>query len=230
MSPSPPQSPQPTGFLYPFLDAEEDDLTHLMDDLTASAGAKIAESASLAAVTLERCGPVLASAADSMASRFRSGGRMFTFGNGGSATDADGAAAFFRKPPTGRPLPAASLVEDLAVLTALANDVGFDVTYSRQLIAYARPSDIAVAFSTSGNSANVLAALEEAARRGMLTVGFSGYDGGAMAASASLEHNLIVRSQSVHRIQEVQNVLVMALWSATQEALATSGSNGRMPS
>lgn len=230
MTGSPSENAQPTGFLYPFLEAEEDDVTRLMDDLITSAEAKIAVSASLRDSTLERCSAVLSTAARSMAGRFESGGRVFTFGNGGSATDADGAAALFRNPPTGRPLPATSLVEDLAVLTALANDIGFDVAYSRQLIAHARPSDIALGFSTSGNSPNVLAAFEEAARRGMLTVGLSGYDGGAMAASAAVEHNLIVRSQSVHRIQEVQNALVMALWSATQQELAASAGQARTPS
>ncbi len=87
-----------------------------------------------------------------MADRFGRGGRLFTFGNGGSATDAQGTAELFRLPPYGRPLPALSLVEDQAVLTALSNDVGFELVFSRQVIAHAEPEDIAVGFSTSGDS------------------------------------------------------------------------------
>ena len=102
-----------------------------------------------------------------MAERFRGGGRLFAFGNGGSATDAEGAVELFAEPAVGRrPLPALSLVDDRAVLTALANDVGFELVFSRQLIAHARPGDIAVGFSTSGDSVNVLRAFEEAPRRG----------------------------------------------------------------
>ena len=122
-----------------------------------------------------------AAGGEAMAHRLRHGGRLFTFGNGGSATDADATADAVPHPPHGRSLPALSLVDDRAVLTALANDVGFDLVFSRQLIAHARPGDIAIGFSTSGGSANVLRAFEEARRRDMLTIGCRGYDGGAMA-------------------------------------------------
>jgi D-sedoheptulose 7-phosphate isomerase len=106
------------------------------------------------------------------------------------------------------------------VLTALANDVGVDVVFARQIIAHARPADIALAISTSGGSANVLAGLAEAGRRGLLTVGLCGYDGGAMAASGDLAHCIVVRSESVHRIQEAQNAVLGALWVEVQAALA----------
>ena len=86
-----------------------------------------------------------------------------------------------RRPPAGRPLPARCLADDPAVLTALANDVGFELVFSRQLIAHAGPDDIALGISTSGNSRNLLAAFAEAARRGLLTLGLAGYDGGDMA-------------------------------------------------
>ncbi len=112
-----------------------------------------------------------------------------------------------------------SLVDDRAVLTALANDVGFDLVFSRQLIAHARSGDIAVGFSTSGDSVNVLRGLEEASQRGLLTIGFCGYSGGAMAASAAVAHCLVVRSESVHRIQEAQNALMLELWSMVQHEL-----------
>jgi D-sedoheptulose 7-phosphate isomerase len=154
-----------------------------------------------------------------MAERFRRGGRLLTFGNGGSATDAEGAVDLFRSPPLGQSLPALSLVDDRAVLTALANDVGFELVFSRQVIAHASSNDIAVGFSTSGDSANVLRGLEEASRRGVLTVGFSGYSGGAMASSAFVAHCLVVASDSVHRIQEAQNALMLRLWEVVQGSL-----------
>ena len=91
-----------------------------------------------------------------MAAGFAAGGRLLAFGNGGSATDADGTVDLFRRPPHGRPLPALSLVDDQAVLTALSNDVGFELVFSRQVIAHGQAGDIAVGFSTSGDSANML--------------------------------------------------------------------------
>jgi len=210
---------EPTGFLYPFIESEERDSSVLLVDLATSAREKIAQSRSLRASAVQDCHPELLQTAAAMAGRFARGGRLFAFGNGGSATDAEGAVDLLRRPPHGRPLPAVSLVDDRAVLTALANDVGFDLVYSRQLIAHARPGDIAVGFSTSGDSANVLRGLEEASHRDLLTIGFCGYHGGAMAASAALAHCLIVRSESVHRIQEAQNALMLELWSLVQDAL-----------
>lgn len=212
-------STEPTAFLYPFIEADERDAGPLLADLAASARAKMEASARLQAETLERCRAEIAAAGAAMAERFARGGRLYAFGNGGSATDADGAVARFRRPATGKALPATSLVEDRAVLTALANDVGVDVVFARQIIAYARPGDIALAISTSGGSANVLAGLAEARRRGLLTVGLCGYDGGAMAASGDVAHCIVARSESVHRIQEAQNAVLRALWAAVQAAL-----------
>jgi D-sedoheptulose 7-phosphate isomerase len=210
---------EPTGFLYPFIDADERDARGLLADLAASAHAKMTESGALLTATLERCADILGLAGDAMAHRFQHGGRLFTFGNGGSATDAEGTADLFRDPPSGRPLPAISLVDDRAVITALANDVGFELIFSRQLIAHARAGDIAIGFSTSGDSINVLRALEEAARRGVLTIGLCGNAGGAMAASDVVDHCLVVQSASVHRIQETQDALVLELWSVVQSCL-----------
>jgi D-sedoheptulose 7-phosphate isomerase len=210
---------EPTGFLYPFIDGDERDAPALLADLAASARAKMAESSELRAVTLSRSADALRTIGEAMAHRFQHGGRLFTFGNGGSATDAEGAAELFRRPPGGRSLPAMSLVDDRAVLTALANDVGFDLVFARQIIAHARPGDIAMGFSTSGDSRNVLRALEEAARRRLLTVGLSGYEGGAMASSDLVDECLVVSSDSVHRIQEAQDALVLELWSVVQRCL-----------
>lgn len=212
-------STEPTGFLYPFIEAEERDSANLLEDLAASARAKMDVSAALRASSIKEARLELEGAASAMAQRFEGGGRLFTFGNGGSATDAEGTAGLFRDPPSGRALPAVSLVEDRAVLTALANDVGYDLVFSRQLIAHGRAGDMVVGFSTSGDSHNILKAFEEAGRRDIVTVGFAGYEGGAMAASDHLDHCFVVRSDSVHRIQEAQDALVFALWSLIQAEL-----------
>ena len=111
---------------------------------------------------------------------------MFTFGNGGSCTDSTTLAALFSRPPAGKPLPAWSLTADQAIVTALGNDVGFELVFVRQLIARAKAGDIAVAMSTSGNSPNLLAALAEARQRGLYTVGFAGYDGGSLRESIQM--------------------------------------------
>lgn len=204
-----------SGFLYPFLDARERDPGPLLADLAASAVAKSTESARLRRATAEDCAADVERAAAAVAERFAAGGRMFTFGNGGSSTDAATLAALFAHPPAGaRPLPAWSLTADQAILTALGNDVGFDLVFARQLIARGADGDIAVAMSTSGSSRDLTAALAQARRSGMFTIGFAGYDGGSFATSPDLDVCFVVRSQSVHRIQEAQALLGHRLWSA----------------
>ncbi len=129
---------------------------------------------------------------------------VFTFGNGGSSTDATDAARALG--PGAR-----SLTEDVATITALANDVSFDVVFARQLVTMGRPGDCAIGFSTSGSSANVIAAAEAAKRIGMSTVGLAGGDGGAMGASPAFDVVLVAASDSVHRIQEAQSAMVARL-------------------
>ncbi|MDP8927847.1 MAG: SIS domain-containing protein [Actinomycetota bacterium] len=213
-------SEEQTGFLYPFLEAEERDSAALLADLARSANAKAEESLRLRAASLEGCNAQLDEVAAIIAERFAAGGRMFTFGNGGSATDAAGLAMLFTRPPWGTSLPARSLVSDESILTALANDVGFDVVFARQLIAHAREGDMAVGLSTSGNSENVIRAFEEARRRDITTIGLAGYEGGAMGACPDLQHCIIVRADSVHRIQESQAAIGYVLWERVQAALA----------
>jgi D-sedoheptulose 7-phosphate isomerase len=208
-----------SDFLYPFIEADERDAGALLVDLARSADEKADQSAALATATVDACDEQLDVVAAAIAERVLTGGRLFTFGNGGSATDAAGLAALFSRPPWGIPVPARSLVADEAVLTALSNDIGFDVVYARQLIAHARAGDVAVGLSTSGNSDNVLRAFEEGARRGLLTIGFAGYEGGAMATCAALDHCIVVRSDSVHRIQEAQAATGHALWARVQRRL-----------
>lgn len=210
-----------TDFLYPFLGHDEDDLDALLDDLTRSAHDKADISAALVESTREQLDGDLRAAARDVAECLARGGRLLTFGNGGSSTDASGLAALFATPPHGPPLPAVALTGDSAVLTALGNDVGFPLVFSRQVIAYAAPDDVAVGFSTSGNSANLLMAFDAARDRGLLTVGFAGYDGGDMAR-VGLDHCLVVRSDSIHRIQETQAALGFALWRMVHAELEGS--------
>ena len=205
-----------SDFLYPFIDGAERDGDTLLRDLATSAVGKGDVSGALQVATLERESSSVDGAAAAMADRFAAGGRLFTFGNGGSSTDAASLASLFARPPSGIALAARCLADDPAVLTALANDVGFDLVFSRQLIAHAEPGDIALGISTSGSSRNLLVAFEEAARRGLLTIGLAGYDGGEMAASEHVQHCLVVRDDSVHRVQETQAALGYALWSAVQ--------------
>ena len=215
-----------TDFLYPFIEGDERDSGALLTDLAASAEGKAVASRALRDATLAALDAELDAAAAAMGARFEAGGRLFAFGNGGSSTDAAGVASLFSHPPAGRPLPARSLVADHAVLTALANDVGFDLVFSRQLIATGRPTDIAMGLSTSGGSVNLLRAFEEADRRGLLSIGLAGYDGGSMAEVATIDHCLVVHSDSVHRIQETQSALVFDLWARVQRRLTRGGAHG----
>jgi D-sedoheptulose 7-phosphate isomerase len=116
-------------------------------------------------------------------------------------------------------LPALALTSDAAVLTALANDIGFDVVFARQIAAFARPGDIAMGLSTSGGSRNVLAGFAAARERGLLTIGMAGYDGGEMAAVGTIDYLFVVPSPSVHRIQEAQTTVYHALFTLTEAAL-----------
>ncbi len=207
-----------TDFLYPFIEGDERDAGALVADLARSAEAKAVLSADLRRTTLAAVAPTLAVAALAMAARMNAGARVFTFGNGGSATDALGFAALLARPPWGRPLAAHCLAEDPSVVTALGNDVGFDLVFARQLAAHAQHTDVAIGFSTSGNSRNALLAFAEGKGRGLLCIGLAGYGGGEFLA-AGLDHCITVQSDSVHRVQETQAALAFALWSGLQTAL-----------
>ncbi|MEU8246669.1 SIS domain-containing protein [Nonomuraea sp. NPDC048916] len=206
-----------TGTLYPFLGTGQ----VTVEDVTRSTVEKAGESLALRLQVLERLGPALAACAAALAEALRSGGRLFSFGNGGSSTDAQSVAQLFLTPgKDGRSLPAMSLTGDAALLTALGNDVDFDVIFARQLAALGHPGDVAVALSTSGGSANVLRGLEEARRRGMVTVGFAGSGGGRMAAEGLADHLFVIPSSSVHRIQEAQTTACHVLWELVQRSAA----------
>ncbi|WP_273732193.1 D-sedoheptulose-7-phosphate isomerase [Mycolicibacterium septicum] len=213
-----------TGFLYPFIESEETDVRALLDDLATSARGKAAESARLQQESLQEYTEGLNAAGAAMADRFLRGGRLYTLGNGGSSTDAATLASLFSRPARGRPVAAWSLAADEAVVTALGNDVGFDLIFKRQIIAHARDRDIAIALSTSGNSEDLMTAIDEAKLRGVLTIGFSGHDGGRMAIvageSGDLDFCFTVHSQSIHRIQESHAMLGYRLWTVVQDQMA----------
>ncbi|MEO5653251.1 MAG: hypothetical protein ABIN79_15330, partial [Marmoricola sp.] len=136
---------QNTDFLYPFIEGTEHDPESLLADLAASARGKAVISARLQQASLDEWGEQLRAAGAEMADRFNLGGRLYTFGNGGSSTDAATLATLFCRPVRGRAVAAWSLAADQAVVTALGNDVGFELIFSRQVIAHSKPVDIAIA-------------------------------------------------------------------------------------
>ena len=212
--------------LYPFLYSDTSDLSAVLDQVRASTVAKAAEIGELRRAVGARDGARIAECAAQAAARFGAGGRLFAFGNGGSATDAQQLATLFLNPgaieggQSAPPLPAFGLANDTSVVTALCNDVGVEVVFARQLAAFGGRNDIAVGLSTSGNSANLLRAFDEASRRGMLTIGLAGYDGGKMAELDSIDYLFVVPSSSVHRIQEAQTTIYQVLWELTAEEVA----------
>ena len=210
--------------LYPFLYSDTSDLSAVLAQVRASTVAKAGEILELRRVISERDGARLERCAQEAADRFGAGGRLFAFGNGGSATDAQQLATLFLNPGLieGRaapPLPAFGLANDTSVVTALGNDIGVEVVFARQLAALGGRNDIAVGLSTSGNSGNLLRAFDEASRRGMLTIGLAGYDGGKLAELDSIDHLFVAPSASVHRIQEAQTTIYQVLWELTLAAL-----------
>ena len=223
-------SPEATGAtsntglesLYPFLYGGGSDASAVLDAAAESARQKVVEIVELRREVGAAQGAAVAACATQLAEAFRGGGTLLAFGNGGSSTDAQDVVHTFLDPPVpAEPLPALCLTSDVAVLTALSNDVSFDVVFARQVQAFGRAGDIAVAISTSGGSVNVLAAIDQAREAGLVTVGLAGYGGGRMAELASLQHLFAVPSSSVHRVQEVQTTLYHVLWEATRAALSS---------
>jgi D-sedoheptulose 7-phosphate isomerase len=194
-----------SSFLYPFLNEGEHDLDAVLDDVRESVLMKSAEVAELRAQTLTESRDALFAAAGALRRVFDAGGKLLALGNGGSATDAMDAVADFRDPPPPwPPRRALDLTEDPAILTAIANDIGTDAIFQRQVIAYGREGDALLALSTSGNSRNVIEALAESRRRGLVTVAMVGYDGGRVADEALADHVVVTRSEHIPRIQEAQ--------------------------
>jgi D-sedoheptulose 7-phosphate isomerase len=195
-----------SAFLYPFLgERRERSEETLTDDVAASILAKSRDARTLRGRVLDENAERLAGAIAAIADRVAAGGQLIAFGNGGSATDATDFALDCVMPEDGAPpIPAISLALEPAILTAVANDVGADVMFLRQLIAQGCRGDVAIAFSTSGGSRNVLAALDEARKRGMLTVALLGYDGGEIVRRGLADVAIVVRCDYIPRIQEAQ--------------------------
>ncbi|MGH7727497.1 MAG: SIS domain-containing protein [Vulcanimicrobiaceae bacterium] len=205
------------SFLYPYLTSDAPAREELVDDVARSIVAKAEEGSHLReAVAETQCRTIAAAIAAIRASLAR-GGKLVLFGNGGSATDAtDWAIDCIAPGRRFRPIPAVTLANEPAILTAISNDVGVELVFMRQVIAQSNPQDVAIALSTSGGSKNVIAALGEARKRGMPTVALLGYDGGEIARQGLADFPIVVASREIPRIQETQ----AAIYHVIREALA----------
>jgi D-sedoheptulose 7-phosphate isomerase len=194
-----------TAFLYPFLGQEKQETGGLLAEVAASIQMKVRDDSDLRNRLALEQSEQIGNAAQAIHERVLRGGKLILFGNGGSATDANDWAIDCVLPPLGyQPIPAVSLSLEPANITAVANDIGTDVIFLRQLIAQAQPDDIAIGISTSGGSRNIIMALEEARKRDMLTVALLGYDGGEIKRQGLADFPLVVHCDYIPRIQEVQ--------------------------
>jgi D-sedoheptulose 7-phosphate isomerase len=193
--------------IYSFLKREAVDPEAVLADVARSVVMKAEEATALRAQTLAENAAVLEAAGDALRACFAAAGRVLALGNGGSATDSMDVVADLRA--CGRP--ALDLTEDTAVITAVANDVGVEAIFSRQVIAHGRRGDVLIAISTSGGSANVIHALGQARKRGLVTIALVGYDGGRILAEGLADHVIVTRSEHIPRIQEAQATAYHAL-------------------
>jgi D-sedoheptulose 7-phosphate isomerase len=181
-------------------------------ELAGLVARKHAESAAAQERLFAGAAAPLAACARAMAAAFDAGGRLWTMGNGGSACDAQHVAVEFMHPVfEKRPaLPATALAVDTALLTAIGNDDDFAMAFARQLRTLGRAGDVALGISTSGMAANVIRGLKVARQLGMVTVGFTGRDGGKLVEVC--DHLFVAPSFSIHRIQECHVALLHLLW------------------
>jgi D-sedoheptulose 7-phosphate isomerase len=187
--------------------------------LRANVLRKCAESVDVKQQFFERYADQIGELCERMAGRFRDGGKLLVMGNGGSACDAQHIAVEFVHPviEKRRALPVIDLVSQTPVVTAIANDKDFSRVFVDQLELWGARGDMALALSTSGQSPNLIYALEAARKLGMLTIAFSGKDGGRIAGVA--DFCFIVPSFSVHRIQECHVALLHIVWDLVHVAL-----------
>ena len=208
------------GFLYPFLGRTKQETLDVVGEVAASIRMKVRDDALLRERVANEESEKIANSTVAIRECINRGGKLIVFGNGGSATDANDFAVDCFMPPMGyRPIPAVSLSMEPANLSAIANDVGIELIFQRQLIAQARPNDVAIAISTSGGSRNIVVALEEAKKRNLLTIALLGYDGGEVLRRGLADFPLIVRSDYIPRIQEVQ----ASIYHLIREALEGFG-------
>jgi D-sedoheptulose 7-phosphate isomerase len=207
-----------SGFLYPVLGQAKQDENALLVQVAESIRMKVADDALLREQVAREQADAIRAAITSMRERIRAGATLIAFGNGGSATDANDFVMDCIAPPPGiAPVAALSLSNEPANITAVANDVGVDVIFLRQLIALGRAEDVAIGISTSGGSRNVIMALDEARKRGMLTVALLGYDGGEIRRRGLADITIVVKSDYIPRIQEVQ----ASIYHVIREGLST---------
>jgi D-sedoheptulose 7-phosphate isomerase len=193
------------GFLYPFLGQEKQETSEVFAEVEQSIRMKVCDDARLRIQVAEQESDQISRAVRAIHERLQRGGKLILFGNGGSATDANDFAIDCVLPPAGyRPVPAVSLALEPANITAVANDIGAEAIFLRQLIAQARPEDVAIGISTSGGSHNIIMALEEARKRNMLIVALLGYDGGEIKRQRLADFQIVVQCDYIPRIQEVQ--------------------------
>ena len=198
------ESAGPAGFLYPFLGDAHQDTEGIISDVAASIRSKAACDESLRDQVAAEQSDAIAAAALAIDECIAAGGAILCFGNGGSATDATDLALDLVASPKGyASIPAVSLAAEPATLTALANDIGCEAIFVRQLIAHGRPRDVAVAISTSGGSANIISGLVTARALGLLTIALVGYDGGEILRRRLADHVIVVKSDHIPRIQEI---------------------------
>jgi D-sedoheptulose 7-phosphate isomerase len=194
-----------SSFLYPFLGREKQPTAEILSQVAQSIRMKVQDDAKLRARAAKEEAAQIADAAAAISERVARGGKLILFGNGGSATDANDWAIDCVSPPEGlAAVPAISLSLEPANITAIANDVGTEVVFLRQLIAHGRAEDVAIGISTSGGSKNIIAALEEARKRKLLTVALLGCDGGEIVRRGLADVPIVVRSDYIPRIQEIQ--------------------------
>jgi D-sedoheptulose 7-phosphate isomerase len=210
------------GFLYPFLAETQQIDVAVSREVAASIRSKASAVAQLREQVAVEQSEILAAAALALRTRIERGATVLCFGNGGSATDAtDLAMDLVASPKHSASVPAISLAAEPATLTALANDIGPAGMFQRQIIAHGRSGDVAVAFSTSGGSQSIIAGLIEARTRGLLTLALLGYDGGEVLRRGLADYALVVRSDHIPRVQEVQaslyHVLLDLLATASHE-------------
>jgi D-sedoheptulose 7-phosphate isomerase len=212
--------------LYPFLHGKKQDADAMNAALVESVRQKHADHQDALSRFFAANGQKVVDAAKMIADVYRANGRLFSMGNGGSSCDASHIAVEFLHPVTaGRPaLAAIDLTCDRTMMTAVANDVGFDHVYVRQIIAQGRAGDGLIGLSTSGNSANLVRAFLKAKEMGMRTIGLAGMSGGEMA-KLGLDHCLVVETDSIHRIQECHVTVYHILWDLVHTLLADDRGN-----
>ncbi len=194
-----------SAFLYPYLGQQKQETKDVVAQVADSIQMKVRDDSALRERVAQEESEQIGNAVQAIHERLKRGGKLIIFGNGGSATDANDFALDCVEPPAGyQPIPAISLAMEPANITAVANDIGTEVIFLRQLIAQARPEDVAIGISTSGGSRNITMALEEARKRNMLTVALLGYDGGEVLRRGLADLPIVLHCDYIPRIQEIQ--------------------------